>query len=445
MITIKPRLFAAHAHVVEEPEGHCRVPAILADLSLVSPREDGPVCWSDLALTDGWPALLRMLDGPVSEVVELHLGDCPARFAVALPALASGEEVLGRGRLGQPTFGRGLTLLGSLAGALGEAAETLSLTFHGDERLLVARADRVGRAVILDDATAGSIACVEAREIGGNGRGLLPADRCFFGYPDRTARERNATLDSSGCAAAPTAHNACLRGLLELIERDAVTIWWYGGYRRPAVEARVIGDPRLHALANWLATRGRHLNLLDLTSDLGVPVVGAVSAALDGREVAFGFAADLDPVAAAIAASTEAVQFEISAFLGRERLRLIPHEPPSGHMAALLRWFENERLGAHDHLVPVLAAGATCEAALSIEDPLGHIVDRLRATAGVTAWAVDLTRPELGVPVVRVVAPGLCSWRRPAGVGRLRDVPDRLRWAVGRWPAGELNPVPMFL
>jgi len=57
--------------------------------------------------------------------------------------------------------------------------------------------------------------------------------------------------------------------------------------------------------------------------------------------------------------------------------------------------------------------------------------------------AHDSTRPEVGVPVARVLAPGLRHLDRRLGPGRLHDVPARLGWV----PPGprELNPVWLFV
>jgi ribosomal protein S12 methylthiotransferase accessory factor len=41
------------------------------------------------------------------------------------------------------------------------------------------------------------------------------------------------------------------------------------------------------------------------------------------------------------------------------------------------------------------------------EDDLGFMLDRLRASGCAEAAVVNLTRREIGVPVVRVVVPGL--------------------------------------
>ena len=60
----------------------------------------------------------------------------------------------------------------------------------------------------------------------------LPADLCLR-RPASRIRIAPRALLSIGCAAGRTPQDALLRGILELIERDAATLWWVGG--RPPV------------------------------------------------------------------------------------------------------------------------------------------------------------------------------------------------------------------
>jgi ribosomal protein S12 methylthiotransferase accessory factor len=63
---------------------------------------------------------------------------------------------------------------------------------------------------------------------------------------------------------------------------------------------------------------------------------------------------------------------------------------------------------------------------------------------GLELLAADLTRPEIGVPVVKVVVPGLRPlWPRFAP-GRLFDVPVAAGWRKRRAGEGRMNPVPIL-
>src|SRR5690606_18484755 len=71
----------------------------------------------------------------------------------------------------------------------------------------------------------------------------FPAGAAFYGYPFEGPRFALAT--SNGCAAGPTPEAAATGGLLELIERDAAAIWWYGRIPQPALDLDAIADARL--------------------------------------------------------------------------------------------------------------------------------------------------------------------------------------------------------
>ncbi|XXS95487.1 YcaO-like family protein [Sorangium sp. So ce363] len=60
---------------------------------------------------------------------------------------------------------------------------------------------------------------------------------------------------------------------LELVERDVVALWWYNRARRPAVDLKSFGDPYFDALEGHYRGLGWRLWVLDVTSDLGIPVV----------------------------------------------------------------------------------------------------------------------------------------------------------------------------
>ena len=59
--------------------------------------------------------------------------------------------------------------------------------------------------------------------------------------------------------------------------------------------------------------------------------------------------------------------------------------------------------------------------------------------AGLDFLVLDQTRPDVEVPVVRVIVPGLRHFYRRFGSGRLYDVPVKLGWQDRPLPEGELT------
>ena len=56
---------------------------------------------------------------------------------------------------------------------------------------------------------------------------------------------------------------------------------------------------------------------------------------------------------------------------------------------------------------------------------------------------VDQTRPDVGMPVCRVIVPGLRHFWRRLGPGRLYDVPVKMGWVKNPLTEDEMNPFPV--
>jgi thiazole/oxazole-forming peptide maturase SagD family component len=205
--------------------------------------------------------------------------------------------------------------------------------------------------------------------------------------------------NSTGCAAGPDRDTALATAVWECVERDAVALWWHGRRpaRRLALEAIDARQPRLFW---WLHQRGRVTLLLDVTTDIGLPVVVAVSSDADGGFVALGTAARPALADAALAAVTEMVQTEISLDLARE----------AGDGEAL-DWLAHGSSRA-PQFQPV-GDSATVDAAPGLLALLGQL-----AALGHRALAVELTLPGDPLPSVRVIIPGLCAMQGGIDVPR---------------------------
>lgn len=225
-----------------------------------------------------------------------------------------------------------------------------------------------------------------------------------------------------------------LHGLLELIERDAAALWWRGGRRGRAISAD--GDAG-QAAAGLLARlrRGqseRRTLLLDITSDLGVPVVAAFSTLQDGRGFAFGLGARPNLADAAGSAIFEMCQSELSLHVIAAKRR------QSGEAA--LNDSDRRQLARAAALSPdnclLLQPDDAADATVPLVGNPLTVMLQLLAARGIAVYSLDLTRQQFGVPVIRVLAPGLQS--NPCSI-----VGGRLARAIaetggGAKPEGEL-------
>ena len=234
---------------------------------------------------------------------------------------------------------------------------------------------------------------------------LLPADWSLRRSPTRV-RLRPPTMLGTGVAAGPDWDWAASRALLELVERDAAGLWWIGGCRgRPVA----LDDPSLPAIVRLLGTlrqdaKARHTWLLDITTDIGLPVIAALSCSGDGRGVACGLASRTSLVAAARAAVLELCQMELAILLAQARLA--ERGEASLTVADRQCLARATKLDANccELLHPLGAPGLYDEPTDQSQLPA---IARVLMQAGVEAALVDLTRPQNGIQVVRAVAPAL--------------------------------------
>jgi ribosomal protein S12 methylthiotransferase accessory factor len=232
--------------------------------------------------------------------------------------------------------------------------------------------------------------------------------------------------DSSGLAAGESVDDARGRALVELVERDAVAVWWYNRLRRPRLGFDRDRLPWISAFEDHLGASGRRVWVLDLTHDLGVPVAAAVSSDFAGRDLALGFGAGWTAQEAATAALGELVQFEAS-----KRLQT------AGGPLDLVALTRTGSLEDLPYLVPDAHAPVQPPGPASTEQLIEALAEQHLA-----AFAVDLSRGPWFV--VRVIVPGLRPlWPRFAP-GRLSDVPHRLGWTDGPTPEASYNPHPIL-
>ncbi len=272
-------------------------------------------------------------------------------------------------------------------------------------------------------------------------RRWLPTALLYYSRSVRGARYCFA--DSNGCAAGNTLEEAVLQGLLELIERDAASIWWYNRVVRPRLsESALRGLGCLDAVARY-RTLDRDAWLLDLTNDVGVPVLAAVSRARHGPErVLLGLGAHVDPAIAAERALSEMDQMLAAA-------QVLDADPDAS--TELSTWLREASLADHPYLAPgpsPVPRSADGMLTPPSEDDVAHATARCRralAALGLDVLLLDQTRPDVGVPVVRMIVPGLRGLRPRFAPGRLYDVPVRLGWLSRPRRESQFNPVPFFL
>lgn len=353
-------------------------------------------------------------------IFQLAAPDAPGLICIGAeldPAIA---DPLHAGSARVSVSGVGVSLQEAFQGCVGEGIEYLSqLQTAGDALEVAGRDDSAARPGSLrQDFLAAFSACrrqpdsegswCRARRLADGREVLLPADLCLR-RPPALQQVEPPFPPSIGSAAGRSWDAAALHAMLELIERDAAGLWWRGGRRGAAIpsqhEAGVIAASMLDQLRQ--GTSARRSWLLDITTDIGIPCVAAISCKPDGFGFAFGLAARPTLQAAARSAILEMGQIELAHAVVEVKCRergeagLNAHDLTHRRRATMINADQCLLLQPGAERPVHLDLGADAPDAV-----LSRIVDRL-AAFGVESFGLDLTRPAFAVPVARIIAPGL--------------------------------------
>jgi len=373
--------------------------------------------------------------------------------------------------------GSGTDRRSARAAALGEAVERYSACFTDDADAVIASADELDGHAVEPDlfalfspeqlATPGfpyapftretRLAWVRARRLPDGEDAYVPAQLVYLAWRRHPAEAAIARSTSSGLACRPRLDEACLTGLLELLERDAFMLTW--GARLSWPRLTWDGNARLDGFGrHQLGPTGLHCSALDLSSVWDVPcALGVVRSTASGE-------APLGVGAAAAATIEQAIEKALDeACRVRSWARALRAQDPRGDQVvppADIREFDDHiRYYAYDanaaRTTFLDSSRATRDARDVMPLPsstaaaLRAACDRL-AERGVSAYVVDVTAPDVraaGLRVAKVVAPELCSLdveheARFLGGRRRYEEPARLGLRRRPLAARDLNPDP---
>jgi ribosomal protein S12 methylthiotransferase accessory factor len=315
--------------------------------------------------------------------------------------------------------GKGLELPQAMASALMEAAEG----FHAEEIgpcRVAAHRELVRTETAVDPDTlcpgarpfdpAAAIAWTEGRDLLRREAVWVPAE---IVHTDYTIEQPDGFFlcGSNGLASGNHPVEAINAALYELVERDAVALW----IGKPILERfrcvldlASVGDPDCRALLTKYAAARMTVRVWDITTDIGIAAFLCEirdEAPGDPRRPRrfHGSGCHADRAIALSRALTEAAQTRLTYIAGL-RDDLSPEEYAEvrgGEIGdALLDALARENAPVAFRDVPSLVTD-------ELGEDLRWALGRLSAAGIERVIAVDLTRPEFGIPVVRLVIPGL--------------------------------------
>ena len=357
-----------------------------------------------------------------------RLADITGLDRIGIPVA---QAVRPMGRSLSVAQGKGRTIEAALASAAMEAVETWHAEFADLELLSGSAADLASAGHTLLDLDAlvpgrppapeereararEPIRWARGRDLFHGGTVLVPFDTVHLDLT-RPADASFLPRSSNGLAGGNTPDEAIASALHEVIERDCMAD--FAGLDRLSQGARRIDVEDI--AGRWLPVAwmigairesGLTIELFDMTNDLGIPAVSAriyeTPGGTPAGEVApgaSGAGCHLDPEIAVIRAITEAAQSRLTKISGvRDDLQGHRYVPsPAANFAERLHLMTDI---AQARVTPFAYRDRSTSTA---EDDIAQLVASLKECGISQAACVELTRADLGIPVVRVIVPGL--------------------------------------
>jgi len=372
--------------------------------------------------------------------------------------------------------GKGLTETSAQIGAIGEAVEHYCAS-HARTRLARrAKSGDLDRAIPPTDFVLYSeaqyarvgfryarwtpdveIAWFQVRELGTDALVWVPAGLVYLNFTGQKPADFLCPPTSSGSAAGPDLNYAILRGLLEIVERDAFTITWMNRLPVPELDYSGLGGP-CGIVRDHYARNGVQARAFLLATDLPVYAVMAIGVDRTGKGPAavVGLGCDLDAEIALRKALFEVCQVrpaERKKFLSGDAEKATSYSDVHTLDEHALYFVRQDHLHELDFLLessssvrvstlPDLGSG-------SVEGDLEKM--RVALTGiGSRALYVDVTTPDLDEFPIRVVRT-LATHLQPIAFGhdeqrlggqRLYELPQRLGYGTEVRTERGLNPCP---
>lgn len=274
----------------------------------------------------------------------------------------------------------------------------------------------------------------------------LPTAYCYYSY-SRNKKDFYCWADSNGNASGNTIEEAILQGFFELVERDCVSIWWYNRIKRPMVDIESLNDPYFTTLKNYYKELNREIWVIDITNDLGIPSFAAITRRTDKsvEDILLGFGCHFDPKIALLRAVTEVNQFMPAVMDITKESDEYKFEDKD-----VLHWWKTATIENQPYLIPDTNLGIKKLSDYGYNynndllDDLHRAIEIVQSK-GLEMFVLNQTRPDVEMPVAKVIIPGIRHFWARFAPGRLYDVPVQLGWLKKPLEEDELNPIPMFI
>jgi ribosomal protein S12 methylthiotransferase accessory factor len=218
-------------------------------------------------------------------------------------------------------------------------------------------------------------------------------------------------MSSNGLASGNHYLEAVCHALCEVVERDASALWSFAGKQAQAatrVDLDTIDDEGCRTVLELYERADIEAAVWDMTSDVAIPcfrctIVDREERSLRPLYSTYGMGCHPSRSVALMRALTEAAQSRLTLISSaRDDVSRGDYELSRNPdvLARVRRSFAAEKPVRSFHAAP------SCDSEI-FEIDLAWCLERLRRAGIMQVLAFDLTKPELNIPVVRVVIPGL--------------------------------------
>jgi putative methanogenesis marker protein 1 len=354
---------------------------------------------------------LERIEGKRGDAGITRVADITSLDRIGIPVFSSIRPAAEDGAISVYN-GKGSTPIDARVSAIMEGIERYSSEVHdrtltvGSYLKLAATESLIDpRDLILPQRVEGealSIPWVEGYDIVNDEALLVPAAAVFHPLP-RTHNPLFRT-NTNGLASGNTLEEATFHALAEVIERDAWSVAEAARDMGPSVTA--ISDGTVGEMLARFDRAGVEVTLRDITSDIGIPTFAAASddtRLKDPALLTLGMGTHTCARIAMLRALTEVAQSRVTQIHGaREDTTVADLRRRMGYDRVRRmnrRYYECDRTIEYDAI-------RSCDGD-DFRDDIFCMTGALERRGLDRVIVCDLTRPEIGVPVVRVIVPGM--------------------------------------
>lgn len=235
---------------------------------------------------------------------------------------------------------------------------------------------------------------------------LTPADAVFHPYNSQNGTNLFKS-STNGLASGNKIEEAIFHGITEVVERDAWSLFEIKRNKASKINLETIENPLINEIVDKFKQAGIDIKVVDLTSDVQMATIAAVSddtVLKDPALLTLGVGTHLDPEIAVLRALTEVAQSRATQIHGtREDATRAVFMRKAGYER--MKRINKHWFGESKEVIDLNEIKN--RSGKSFKEDIETSMKLLEIAGFEDVLYVDLTKPEIEIPVVRVIIPGM--------------------------------------